>query len=408
MAAGRPRVVVAGGSLGGLTAALHLRDVGCDVVVYERSRAPLKGRGAGIVLHPSTVRYLTSGGTIKVPDVSTRADRLRYLNRDGSVRYEEECRYRFTSYYTLYRGLLGCLEPDRYRLGQQVVDFSANEDSVTVRLEEGSREECELLVFADGIHSTGRALLLPDVEPRYAGYVGWRGTVQEAEMEGKAFGALQEAIIYYVGPNTHILTYPIPDFDGSVEPGRRRINFVWYRNVADGPDLQDLMTDREGTTHTVSLGPGTVRTGHMGALFAAARAELPEIIAETVVRSREPFVQVVFDVEVDRMAFGRTCLIGDAAFAIRPHAAAGTAKAAEDAFTLAETLSAAEGDVLDALRRWEPGQLALGRQVLERARDIGDRSQFLGTYTPPDPYLSFGLYRPGDSWMPEEQRSSGH
>ncbi|MGH2735525.1 MAG: hypothetical protein ACRDKZ_08095 [Actinomycetota bacterium] len=54
-----------------------------------------------------------------------------------------------------------------------------------------------------------------------------------------------------------------------------------------------------------------------------------------------------------------------------------------------------------ALERWEPGRLALGRRVLERARDIGDRSQFLGTYRPPDPYLSFGLHTPGDGWMPQ-------
>lgn len=370
--------------------------------MYERSRTPLEGRGAGIVLHPSSVRYLKAAGTIELEAVSTHADRLLYLDRDGSVHHEEPCGYRFTSYYTLYRGLLGYMEPDRYHLGEEVVDFSEEEGSVDVRLGDGSHVTCDLLVFADGIHSTGRELLMPDLKPRYAGYVGWRGTVLEAEMAGEAYEVLQEAIIYHVGSNTHILTYPIPDFDGSVQPGRRRINFVWYRNVADGADLTDLMTDRHGTTHTVSLGPGSVKEQYTESLFAAARDELPEIIAETVIRSREPFVQVVFDIEVDRMAIGRVCLIGDAAFAIRPHAAAGTAKAAEDAFTLAEALKAARGDIPTALRCWEPGQLALGRQVLERARDIGDRSQFLGTYTPPDPYLSFGLYRPGDSWMPDE------
>jgi 2,6-dihydroxypyridine 3-monooxygenase len=99
------------------------------------------------------------------------------------------------------------------------------------------------------------------------------------------------------------------------------------------------------------------------------------------------------------MAFGRVCLIGDAAFAIRPHAAAGTAKAAEDAWNLSAAVERARGDVVEALARWEGGQLALGRQVLERARDIGDRSQFQGTYEPGDPYLAFGLYEPGDSFL---------
>ena len=57
MAGGAPRVGIVGGSLGGLITALQLRDVGCDVQVFERSPVPLEGRGAGIVLHPVTVRY---------------------------------------------------------------------------------------------------------------------------------------------------------------------------------------------------------------------------------------------------------------------------------------------------------------------------------------------------------------
>jgi 2,6-dihydroxypyridine 3-monooxygenase len=231
--------------------------------------------------------------------------------------------------------------------------------------------------------------------------VGWRGTVLESDLDGEAFESLHEAIVYYVGPNTHVLTYPIPDFDGSVESGRRRINFVWYRNVAAGEEIDDLLTDRYGDKHDVSLGPGAVQEGHVESLFDAAESELPEAIAQTVVRSDAPFVQAVFDVEVPRMAFGRVCLIGDAAFVIRPHAAAGTAKAAEDGYRLSEAVAASGGDVVRALEQWEPGQLEVGRQVLERARDLGDRSQFLGTYRPPDPYLSFGLYRPGDSWMQE-------
>lgn len=401
MDGGLPRVVVAGGSLGGLTAALHLKDIGCDVTVHERSRSPLEGRGAGIVLHPASVRYLEMSGAVRVEDVSTRADRLRYLDRDGRVLHEEPCRYRFTSYYTLYQGLLSCLEANRYHLGEEVVGFDQCDAWVDVRLRDGTTERADLLVFADGIQSTGRALLLPDVEPRYAGYVGWRGTVLESDLDGDAFESLHEAIIYYVGPNTHVLTYPIPDFDGSVVPGRRRINFVWYRNVAEGAEIEDLMTDRDGVKRSVSLGPGAVQERHVKALFHAAEDQLPRAIAQTVVRSEAPFVQVVFDVDVPRMAFGRVCLIGDAAFVIRPHTAAGTAKAAEDAYRLAEAVAEANGDVVQALREWEPTQLEVGRGVLERARDLGNRSQFLGTYRPPDPYLSFGLLRPGDSWMPD-------
>jgi 2,6-dihydroxypyridine 3-monooxygenase len=114
-------------------------------------------------------------------------------------------------------------------------------------------------------------------------------------------------------------------------------------------------------------------------------------VRETV----EPFVQVIFDAAVPAMAFGRVCLIGDAAIVLRPHAAAGTAKAARDAWALAEALTAADGNVDEALDRWEPGQLALGRQVMARARDIGTDSQVAGSWVPGDPKLAFGLYGPG-------------
>jgi 2,6-dihydroxypyridine 3-monooxygenase len=58
-------------------------------------------------------------------------------------------------------------------------------------------------------------------------------------------------------------------------------------------------------------------------------------LAEVVTHVAEPFIQAIYDIEVSRMAFGRICLIGDAAFAVRPHAAAGTAKAAADGWALA-------------------------------------------------------------------------
>jgi 2,6-dihydroxypyridine 3-monooxygenase len=110
-------------------------------------------------------------------------------------------------------------------------------------------------------------------------------------------------------------------------------------------------------------------------------------------------LQAVFDIDVPRMAFGRVCLIGDAAFALRPYAAAGTAKAAEDAWTLGQAVHASAGDVVAALDRWQTGQLTLGRQVLNRARNAGDRSQFENTWRVGDP-LPLGLYQVGDSSLP--------
>ena len=95
-------------------------------------------------------------------------------------------------------------------------------------------------------------------------------------------------------------------------------------------------------------------------------------------------------------AFARQSSTGsDAAFVARPHAAAGTAKAAEDAWTLRDALAAHPDDPATALAVWEPGQLALGRSLLARTRAIGRRSQVDGTWRAGDPELIFGLHGPG-------------
>jgi 2,6-dihydroxypyridine 3-monooxygenase len=116
-----------------------------------------------------------------------------------------------------------------------------------------------------------------------------------------------------------------------------------------------------------------------------------------VQRSDAPFLQVIVDVEVPRMAFGRACLVGDAAFAVRPHAAAATAKGADDVWALAAALTCHDGDVEAALRAWEPAQLELGRALLRRTRDLGEGAQVRGDWVPGDPALTFGLRTPGDS-----------
>ncbi|HLF41456.1 MAG TPA: FAD binding domain-containing protein [Acidimicrobiia bacterium] len=389
------KVAVVGGSLGGLTAALVLRDAGCDVDVYERSRSALEGRGAGICVLDATVRYFVEHGIAEPSEVCTSTEWIRYLNPDGSVRHEQHHPYRFSSWNTIYRGLLGRFEAERYHLGAEVTGFRQDAGGVDVAFAAGPAERADLLVGADGIGSVARAQLAPEVTPTYAGYVAWRGTVPEAELSPAAADTLGDAITYQLLEHSHILVYPIPHPDGSLQRGRRLMNFVWYRNVAAGDELADLLTDRGGERRPTSLPPGAVQERHRAELRAYTGAHLAPPIREMVLAVAEPFVQVIFDIEVPRMAFGRVCLIGDAAFAVRPHAAAGTAKAAADGWALAEAVAGAGGDVVEALRRWERGQLELGRQLIARAREIGNRSQFDGTWEPGDPRLIFGLYEPG-------------
>jgi len=387
------RVAVIGGSLGGLTAALLLRELGLDVTVRERSGVELEQRGAGIGFLPASSRYLVERARHALDEISVSTRFIRYLDRQGRVIHEQDQPYRFTNWNTVYRSLLRCFGPERYLLGHECADIRQVDGRVQITEACGQELEVDLLVCADGIGSRARVCLLPDVGPRYAGYVAWRGLVPEAELGDEA-AALVDAITYYVCANSHVLVYPIPGMDGSIRPGHRLINFVWYRNYLRGSELADLMTDRDGALHDVSLPPGAARPVHLDEMRAVAAARLPERIARVVLAARAPFVQAILDVEVPRMAFGRVCLVGDAAFVVRPHAAAGTAKAAADAWELAGALEA-HSDVESALRAWEPGQLELGRNLLERTRRIGRRSQVDCSWTPGDPELIFGLHEPG-------------
>jgi len=390
-----PSVVVIGGSLGGLTAALVLRDAGCDVRVFERSSSALQARGAGIAALDVTLRYLTERGGCRAEDVCSSTGWIRFLRADGSIEHEQRHRYWFSSWNTIYRSLLPLFDADRYLLGREAVSFDQDDDGVSVTLADGSRTRADLLVCADGVGSAARARLTPGVAPEYAGYVAWRGTLPERDASPATHRVLGDAITYQVLDGSHILVYPIPALDGSLLPGDRLINIVWYVNVAAGPELDRLMTGRDGIRRAVSLPPGAASDRAVAGMRRAAGDVLAAPIAEVVTGMAEPFVQAIYDLGVPRMAFGRACLIGDAAFAVRPHAAAGTAKAADDGWALADELTASGGDVPAALAAWERRQLSVGRALLARTRDIGDSSQFSGTFRPGDPKLIFGLHGPG-------------
>ena len=396
-----PRIVVVGGSVGGLTAALVLADLGCEVDVFERSTAELEARGAGIALHPLTVRYFEKHHPLDAARVVVQLPWLRFIDRDGATRYEERLNYRFSSWNTIYRNLMMHIDRNRYHLGYEMTGLDQDARRATVRFAGGETATADMVVCADGVSSRARTILQPHVRPQYAGYVAWRGTIPESELSLDTGERLHDAITYHLTHEGHILLYAIPGPRGELEPGRRLMGFVWYHNYAEGGELEDLLTDRSGFRRESSVPPGLMRGDYVAWTKEYAAEHFPALVAEVVTKTANPFVQVIFDVAVERMAFGRICLMGDGAISVRPHAAAGTAKACADAWALGDALSEAEGDVAAALAAWEPPQLELGHALLARSRWMGDGSQFRHDWTPGDPRLRFGLYQPGDVVFPQ-------
>ena len=389
-----PSVAVIGGSIGGLTAALLLRDLGCDVQIFERSSEELESRGAGIVVLPMTERYLVERGG-EAARVSLTLTDWTYVDATGEVLASDPDSFRFGSWMALYRALAAAFGNDRYYLEHEMVALDRGEESVTVGFSNGVEVEADVAVCADGLASTARRLLLPEVAPEYAGYVAWRGTVPDEELSAATRAVLDDAMLYQILPPGHVLVYAIPGSEGERDPGRRLINFVWYRNYPTGGPFEDLMTDVEGGSRSATLPPGMVRAEHLEELHEAA-GQLAPAIREVVDKSASPFVQAIFDLESPQIAFGRVVLIGDAAFSARPHVAAGSAKAAADGWALRDALRDAGGRVDAALAAWEPRQLELGRSVVDKSRRMGQRSQFEQTMAAGDPTWKFGLFEPGN------------
>ena len=387
------RAAVVGGSIGGLTAALLLRDRGWDVDVFERSAAALEGRGGGIVLHPATSRYLVERAGVAPDEIGVSVTWLRYLDGAGRVAHQSRCHYRFTSYDVLYRRLLEAHGQERYHLAAECIRLE-NPSDPCLEFASGQRACADLVVFADGINSIGRRLLAPEAEPQYAGYVAWRGTVERSRLERALFEAVGDAITYHVLRNGHFITYPIPGPEGSAGSDGLQ-NWLWYRNVPPGAELEDLLRGDDDMRFTTSVPRGLVLRDHVGKLRRRAKAGLPPVLAELLIGTPEPFIQVIFDLAADRTTSGRACLIGDAAFTARPHIAVGSAKAAEDAWTLAAALDGVRGDVAQALVPWSRRQIALGSAAVLRSREAGIRLQ-TGRWQVGEP-LPYGLYRVGDS-----------
>ena len=217
--------IVVGGSIGGLTAALLLRDLGFNVDVYERTPTPLEGRGSGIVLQPDTVRWFVERSTQDLADLRTSTSYVQYLDRDGDIVQSDKTTWTYTSWGTFYRALLADVGTDHYHYGEYACGFSQDHDVVTVRFVSGATASADLVVFADGIRSVVRERFDPNATFSYAGYIGWRGTLPLSGLSAHTRDTLQDAVTYNVIPNSHILMYPIP---GEEDPGpqHRLMNYV--------------------------------------------------------------------------------------------------------------------------------------------------------------------------------------
>jgi 2-polyprenyl-6-methoxyphenol hydroxylase-like FAD-dependent oxidoreductase len=234
------KVVIVGGSLGGLFTGITFLRLGFKVTILERTLASvLQDQGAGISLRiaappirESLKELGTSGSPIldfledydrtKTPTLA--ATTLQFLNRDGSIRRKVEGQGQITSWELLYNilranfdggyeaGYVAKAEKKEgdgvatYLSGVRVTDLKEVGELVRIEYEstEGKNSlEADIVIGADGASSTVRTLLLPEVERTYAGYVAWRGTVKESLLEEETRTLLGGKVSFTLAPASY-------------------------------------------------------------------------------------------------------------------------------------------------------------------------------------------------------------
>lgn len=365
------RALVIGGSIGGLFAAHALRGIGWEVEVFERVGDDLVSRGAGIGTHDELRNVLRRLGLTADESTGVLVRTRVCLNRSGQVVHRLKQPQMQSSWGRIYRLLKDALPADHYHFGMSLERLRQEPERVVAEFADGSRVSGELLVAADGVRSTVREQLFPDARPRYAGYVAWRGLLEEHELPPTIHAELIDRYTMCLPEGEMMLAYPVPGRDNETAPGRRGYNHIWYHPTDFASTLPRLCTDASGHCHGVAIPPPLIRSEEVAAIKALARELFAPQISAVVDQTRQMFFQAVFDVESPRMAEGRVALLGDAAFVARPHVGMGTTKAAIEAEALATCIAAADGDLDAALGRYDAECRPFATRIVARARGLG-------------------------------------
>jgi salicylate hydroxylase len=348
-------ILVAGGGIGGLGAAMGLAQKGFPVVVLEKA-AVLGEIGAGIQLGPNAFHafdYLGVGEAAR--GMAVYIDQLRLMDAVTAeeithIDLGDAFRSRFRNpYAVVHRGdlhgvlLRACREHERIelRVSSEVLSYEQDGSSVTVRLGSGETVKGAALIAADGLWSNIRKQVVGDGPPRVSGHSTYRSVIPTERMPEDL---RWNAATLWAGPKCHIVHYPLS--------GWKVFNLVvTYHNHAPEPVAGKPVSEeevRKGFEHVHERARKIISHGSDWKLW--------------VLCDRDP---------VQNWVDGRVGLLGDAAHPMMQYFAQGACMALEDAVCLSHTL-AGEPDVERALGTYNSERVVRTTRVQLQSREIGE------------------------------------
>jgi salicylate hydroxylase len=325
-------IAVVGGGIGGLAAAVSLLQAGFDVRVYEQARW-LSEVGAGINIGPNASKLLIRLGLgAELAKVAFRSPSFHQRRwQDGrtltrtplgqAIEAEFGAPHMIFHRGELHSVLARAVPPERVFLAHRCVAIRHDGGRAVAKFDNGTEISADVLIGADGIHSTFRNILLGPERPRFA-CRAFRGLIPAERVAG-----LPPDSTAWLGPGRHFVHY-------FVSAGRM-LNFVAH---VEGEDwISESWTE-----------PGSI--DDLRAAFAGWHPQVGRIIDAV----EETFVWAVLDRKpLPRWSFGRVTMLGDACHPMLPFLGQGGAQAIEDAAAVTACLLRSRDDVEAALRLYE-------------------------------------------------------
>ncbi|MGO4304990.1 3-hydroxybenzoate 6-monooxygenase [Cupriavidus sp. RAF12] len=348
------KVLIVGGGIGGLAAALALARKGVRVELLEQAEK-IGEIGAGIQLAANAFAALDALGVGEA--ARGRAVFTDYLNLRDAIDASDIARVdvgaayreRFGNPYAVIHRAdihLSILEAVQdhplitFRTATQVHALHQDDNGVTVIDQRGERHTADAVIGCDGVKSAIRHALIGD-EPRVTGHVVYRAVVDVGNMPED----LQvNAPVVWAGPHCHLVHYPLR--------GGQQYNLV----VTFHSREQETWGVRDGSKEEVlSYFEGIHPLPHQ-------MLDRPTSWKRWATADRDP---------VERWSFGRATILGDAAHPMTQYVAQGACQALEDAVTLGAAVEATDGDFVEAFRLYEQARIPRTARVLYAARDMG-------------------------------------